>query len=77
MSQQKTWAKERNILNIFWNEYKQHVESPSLEVFEERLDIELSAMLIFGDRLDLMVLEVFPSLTLLFCDNLLVSDVVW
>lgn len=53
------------------------VESPSLEVFEERLDIELSAMLIFGDRLDLMVLEVFPSLTLLFCDNLLVSDVVW
>lgn len=52
------------------------VESPSLEVFEERLDIELSAMLIFGDRLDLMVLEVFPSLTLLFCDNLLVSDVV-
>lgn len=52
------------------------VESPSLEVFEERLDIELSAMLIFGDRLDLIVLEVFPSLTLLFCDNLLVSDVV-
>lgn len=53
------------------------VESPSLEVFEERLDIELSAMLVFGDRLDLIVLEVFPSLTLLFCDNLLVSDVVW
>lgn len=39
------------------------VESPSLEEFKERLDMELSVMLVFGHRLDLMVSEVFSSLS--------------